>query len=346
MVDSFGFMCKYSRMPRSARIDIPGLLQHVIVRGIEPRDIFLDDNDKLLFLERLSKLLITTGTDCLAWALLPNHIHLLLRPRSTKLSIFMRRLLTGYAVVFNLRHHRSGHLFQNRYKSIVCEEDSYLLELVRYIHLNPLRSGLAESIDALDSYKWGGHAVIMGKESLIGQNIDDVLLMFSTHKKNALKKYRDFVADGIPLGKRDELVGGGLRRHLKFTGSQGSESFDERILGSGDFVQRLLQETRFSGPATVSVSLEDIFQHVVTFFSIEPSALLQGSKQKQIADARGVLCFIAVRKMGINGALIAKMLNITRSGVVVAARRGEQIIKLIPKLQNIWLDVSSTTTDE
>ena len=78
-------------MPRTTRIDIPGLLQHVIVRGIERRDIFIDNNDRRLFLERLSKLLVETGTECLAWVLMSNHFHLLICP----LSVFMRRLLTG-----------------------------------------------------------------------------------------------------------------------------------------------------------------------------------------------------------------------------------------------------------
>lgn len=156
-------------MPRTARIDIPGLLHHVIVRGINRTDIFCGEDDKALFAERLAKLLVATDTDCLAWSLMTNHFHLLLRPRTTKLAVLMRRLLTGYAVVFNRRHHRSGHLFQNRYKSIVCQEDSYLLELVRYIHLNPLRAGLVDSLDDLDTYAWSGHAVIMGNSSLDGQ---------------------------------------------------------------------------------------------------------------------------------------------------------------------------------
>uniref|UniRef100_UPI000479D4A4 transposase n=1 Tax=Citrifermentans bremense TaxID=60035 RepID=UPI000479D4A4 len=122
-------------MPRAARIDIEGLLQHVIARGIEKRDIFYDDKDRRAFLDRLSPMLLKTKTQCLAWSLMSNHFHILLRPTQGKLSELMRRLLTGYAVSFNLRHHRSGHLFQNRYKSIVCDEDAYLLELVRYIHL-------------------------------------------------------------------------------------------------------------------------------------------------------------------------------------------------------------------
>ncbi|TWJ32955.1 REP element-mobilizing transposase RayT [Geobacter argillaceus] len=321
-------------MPRSARIDIPGLLQHVIVRGIERRDIFLDDDDKALFIERLSKLLIATGTDCLAWALMSNHFHLLLRPRATKLSVLMRRLLTGYAVVFNLRHHRSGHLFQNRYKSIVCEEDAYLLELVRYIHLNPLRVGLVDSLDDLDSYKWSGHAVIMGKGAFAGQNEDELLLMFGNRKGSARKKYRSFIEDGIRQGKRDELVGGGLRRSRNLSGSEEYEAYDERILGSGAFVERLQQEPQTSAK-TGSVSLEVIIRSIAHLFSIEPVSLRQGGKRKELSDARGALCYIAVIRMGLNGASVARALNISRAGVSLAARRGEEIYKMTPALHDV-----------
>ena len=126
-------------MPRKSRIDAAGALHHIICRGIEQTDIFVDDFDRDNFVERLGKILSETNTPCFAWALLPNHFHLLLRTGEVPLSTIMRRLLTGYAVSFNRRHRRHGHLFQNRYKSILCQDDPYLLELVRYIHLNPLR---------------------------------------------------------------------------------------------------------------------------------------------------------------------------------------------------------------
>ena len=125
----------------------------------------------------------------------------------------MQRLLTGYAVVFNLRHHRSGHLFQNRFKSIVCEEDSYLLELVRYIHLNPIRASLVTSMDKLDTFKWSGHAGLMGQPPLPGQNLDEVLLLFDENPKKAREKYRAFVAvgyRGIDLSKRLGLSEAGV----------------------------------------------------------------------------------------------------------------------------------------
>ncbi len=150
-------------MPRQARLDAPGVLQHIMARGIERRKIFWDDKDRSSFLERLAAILEETQTQCYAWALIPNHFHLLLRTGTTPLSTVMRRLMTGYAVTFNIRHRRSGHLFQNRYKSVVCEEDPYLLELIRYIHLNPLRAGLVNDLKELDKYPWTGHRAILGR---------------------------------------------------------------------------------------------------------------------------------------------------------------------------------------
>lgn len=126
-------------MPRQARIDAPGALHHITARGIERRKIFLNERDLTDFIARLATILAETRTECSAWALIPNHFHLLLKTGTVPIASVMRRLLTGYAVSFNHRHNCHGHVFQNRYKSILCQEDVYLRELVRYIHLNPLR---------------------------------------------------------------------------------------------------------------------------------------------------------------------------------------------------------------
>jgi REP element-mobilizing transposase RayT len=168
---------------RPARIDIPGLLQHVIVRGIERNNIFLDDEDREDFVERLTLLLTETRTVCYAWALLDNHFHLLLSPTETTLATLMRRLLTGYAVSFNRRHHRAGHLFQNRYKSIVCDGEAYLLELVRYIHLNPVRSGVVRDLDVLADYRWCGHRQMLGYTGTRLLTEDDVFCIVCTAEK-------------------------------------------------------------------------------------------------------------------------------------------------------------------
>ena len=133
----FLFACgNGSHIPRQARIDAPGTLHHIICRGIERRNIFKDNTDRNRFLERLGSVLQKTSTPCYGWALIPNHFHLLLKTGKEPIAQIMRRLLTGYAVTFNRRHRRYGRLFQNRYKSILCQENTYLLELVRYIHLH------------------------------------------------------------------------------------------------------------------------------------------------------------------------------------------------------------------
>ena len=130
-------------MPRQARLDAPGALHHVMGRGIEGVSIFRSDEDREDFLTRLGALCEAEALSVHAWALLDNHFHLLIRTGKQRISEGMRKLLTGYVVRFNRRYGRYGHLFQNRYKSILCEEDPYLLELTRYIHLNPVRAGVA-----------------------------------------------------------------------------------------------------------------------------------------------------------------------------------------------------------
>jgi putative transposase len=326
-------------MPRTARLDVNGILQNVIVRGIERRDIFLDDGDRRSFLARFSNLLSETGMDCLAWTVMANHAHLLLRPQHTKLALFMRRLLTGYAVNFNLRYHRSGHLFQNRYKSIVCEEEPYLLELIRYIHLNPVRAGLVEGMNELDRYEWSGHSVGMGNHDLPGQRTDEVLGYFGKRLRGARRHYRDFVAEGIAHGKRHELGGGGLKRSLKLTGAGGMQEYDQRILGSGEFVEELKKVEGMADRLPAVMPVKEVIKRVAGFFEIEVGDLKKRGKERGVVEARNMISYFAVREMGHNGAEVAKMLNVTRSAVSIAAKRGEQLIRhngsLMVQLQEI-----------
>ena len=140
----------------------------------------------------------------------PNH--LLLRTGLTPITGIMRRLLTGYAVQFNRRHRRHGHLFQNRYKSILCQADPYLLELVRYIHLNPLRAKLVADYKSLKGFSYGGHSALMGKCHNDWQNTEYILSLFGRKASEARRLYSEFVEKGVSDGKRPELVGGGLIR--------------------------------------------------------------------------------------------------------------------------------------
>ena len=315
-------------MPRSARLDIPGLLQHVIVRGIERRDIFLDDDDRSHFLERFTSLLTTTETRCFAWSLMSNHFHLLLKPTVVPLSHFMRRLLTGYAVVFNREHSRFGHLFQNRYKSIVCEEQSYLLELVRYIHLNPLRAKLVPNLPELDRYPWSGHSVLMGNRSMEGQEILELLERFGENRVRARRNYRQFISDGIAAGRRRDLVGGGLRRSQGIhENTDEIECFDERILGSGAFVERLIQEEDLRGKIGKAITLPELIIRICEILELEPETIKHPSKARHLAEARGLVCYFGVRKLCYTGTDVGKELHLGPTGVSIAIRRGERALK-------------------
>jgi putative transposase len=320
-------------MPRQSRIDFSGLLHHVIVRGIEKRSIFLDDQDREEFLSRLSRLLVETETDCFAWALLDSHFHLLLQPNTIKLSHFMRRLLTGYAVVFNRRHNRVGHLFQNRYKSIVCDGDAYLLELVRYIHLNPLRAGIVETAESLKNYPWCGHRELLGgtSRSLIAEN--KILPLFSKRPKAARQLYYRFIVDGVDTTSESDLSAGGKRVSLALDPDLDENAlFDDRILGGGDFVERVLKiADQF--PAGQNRTLTDLIDLVATYYGIEKSRLSQPGKTRTLTQAKAVICYVAVRHLGLKGVDVAPELAYTPAAVSHAANRGEHILQKEPELK-------------
>ena len=324
-------------MPRQPRIDSPNLLHHVIVRGIERGKIFYDDEDRSSFVERLRMLLLETNTDCYAWALIPNHFHLLLRPHSVKLSRFMRRLLTGHAVTFNRRHKRSGHLFQNRYKSIVCEEETYLLELIRYIHLNPLRAGLVEDLETLELYPWCGHAEILGQNRKSELAADWVLSLFSQNVKTARQQYQQFVADGVKLGKRPELIGGGLQRSRAGQANQDDPHlYDERVLGSGDFVQQLQDNELLDCSKQPKTTLHELMIEIVKKYSISTERFMRKARSGDASKARSIFCYCAVRHFGHTVSATARYLRIGSSSVSRAAEKGARLIQTENNLSD-WI---------
>jgi REP element-mobilizing transposase RayT len=326
-------------MPRQSRIDAPGALHHIIARGIARKEIFRDDTDRENFLDRLCAILKETKTVCYAWALIPNHFHLLLRTGSAPIATAMRRLLTGYAVSHNRRHRRYGHLFQNRYKSILCQEDVYLLELVRYIHLNALRAGLVSDLNQLGKYPYSGHGVLMGKFKNDWQDIDSVLKMFDKTAGTARRKYNVFVKKGISKGKRPDLIGGGL---IRSTGGWSAlkaqrrakiyQKGDERILGDGNFVEKILNaanetmKTKYALKAQ-GFDLDMVARRVADLRHIECDRVWAPGKQRQVVEARSLLCYWAVRELGISMASLSRKLNISIPAVSQSVIRGENIAK-------------------
>jgi len=326
-------------MPRKSRIDAAGALHHIIARGIDRCEIFRDNTDRNNFLDRLGGIIAETKTSCYAWALIPNHFHLLLRTGAVPIATVMRRVLTGYAVSHNRRHRRSGHLFQNRYKSILCQEDAYLLELVRYIHLNPIRAGIVKDIKALDKYPFSGHSAIMGKVMRPWQDIDWVLKLYDDRLWMGRRRYRAFVEKGISQGRRSDLMGGGLIRSSGgWAGVKAKrkakvfEKSDERILGDGDFVDEVLvaaqeeMEKRYR-LAAKGYDLDTIASKVCDMMDLEASNLWAPGKERKRVEARSVLCYWAVRDLGINMAELSRRLKLSISGVSLCVKRGERIVQ-------------------
>ena len=314
-------------MPRQARLDAAGTLHHVIIRGIERRRIVDDDQDRRAFILRLGKLAMETGTSIYAWALMTNHAHLLLSSGPQGLARFMRRFLTGYAVSYNLRHRRHGHLFQNRYKSIVCDGDSYFTEVVRYIHLNPLRVKLVADLRELERYPYCGHGVILGTIKNDWQERDSVLSQFGSREGDAREVYRRFVAEGVELGRRPELVGGGLIRsaggwsEVKTLRRRGApELGDERILGSGDFVERILKEAearmqrQYRNRERVK-RVERLIAEQCKKRRVSLTELRSGSRRGEIPTVRAEISRRLVEDYGIAIAEVARQVGVSTSAI-------------------------------
>ena len=323
-------------MPRKARIDAPGALHHIIFRGIERRKIFRDNKDRDNFVARLGVVLSETGTPCYAWALIPNHAHLLVKTGNTSISTVMRRLLTGHATYFNRRYFRHGKLFQSRYKSILCQEDSYLLELVRYIHLNPLRAKLVSNLKSLGKWPYSGHSTILGKSDVQWQDIDYVLRLFGKTVSTGRKRYENYVEKGVNQGKRPELTGGGLIRSLggwssaKMIGKTNRMKSDERILGDGDFVQGALKakaealESRYMLKKE-GYDLDKIEERVSELTGVKTDQIWVRGKHPETVLARSILCYWACRELGMKTTDLSKKLNLSQPSVSQSVRRGESI---------------------
>ncbi|MDO9585319.1 MAG: transposase [Syntrophales bacterium] len=326
-------------MPRKSRIDAPGALHHITVRGIERKAVFQDDRDRDDFLERIGTNLEESRTPCYAWALLPNHFHLLLRTGATPISMVLRRVLTGYAIGYNMRHRRHGHLFQSRFKSILCQEDVYLLELVRYIHLNPLRARMVDDLESLDRYPYCGHSRLMGKCKSRWQDTDYILKLFDATSSTARRRYAEFVVEGIPQGRRPDLIGGGLIRSVggwsavKALRKAGAyRKGDERILGDWGFMENVLAQAKEDLERKYHLrargfDFEKVVNRVAELTGIESSEVLSAGKYKKVTAARSLVCFWAVRELGISQTRLARMLRISQPAVSVAVSRGEKLAK-------------------
>ena len=226
-------------MARKPRIHFPGAFYHVIARGNQRQDIFLDEGDFKTYLSYLSEYKSKYNFHLYAYALMKNHLHLLFEVEETPLSKIMQVMQFRYARYFNKRYRKVGHLFQGRYKAILCDRDAYLLELVRYIHLNPVR---AKVVDDPEKYPWIGHSVYLGKlkNDLIDEDL--VLSQFSGNKSLARREYVGFISRCLNEGHQVKYY----------------KVKDQRYLGEDEFIGQIECKERNFESTMYDIPIEEI----------------------------------------------------------------------------------------
>lgn len=304
-----------------------------MVRGINKSTIFEDDEDREQFLNRLGGNITDARASVYAFALMTNHAHVLFKSGKPGISAVMRKQLTWYAQYYNRRHLRSGHLFENRYKSILCDEDNYLLALIRYIHLNPIRAGIVGTVEELDRYPWSGHSFLMGEREYGWMDVKYVLLQFKGTIKKARNAYRRFVEEGISMGRQPQLTGGGLIRSkggwsqvVSARRSGEREEYDERILGSGDFVQAALKEAEEKirlqlKHRRTGRTLVQIIDQECDRWKISPKELEGGSRRREVSAMRIKIAKRGLDELGLSLAEIARHVGVSTSGLARAIKR-------------------------
>lgn len=305
-----------------------------MVRGINKLAIFKADEDKSKFLERLGNNVCDGKASVYAWVLMNNHAHILLKSGREGISSVMGKLLTWYAQYYNRRHQRSGHLFENRYKSILCDEARYLLALIRYIHLNPLRAKIVATVEELNRYPWSGHSAVMGEGVRPWMDADHVLLQFGSQRKVAMEAYKEFIEDGVSLGHNAEFTGGGLVRSqggwsqvMAMRRKKECEGYDERILGGGDFVGEILKEADERQRRQVKIrnntgmTIQKVMNEECDRNNINVQELKSGSRRKKVSEARSMISLRCYEELGLSSAEIARHVGVNTSSILRAIDR-------------------------
>jgi len=284
-------------MARRPRIHFAGALYHVISRGNRRQGIFRDEKDLKRLLTYLSHCKIRFPFRLYAYALMKNHIHLFLEVERVPLSKIMQSLLFRYTQYFNRRYRQVGHLFQGRYKAIVCDKDAYLLELARYIHLNPVR---ARVVKRPEDYVWTGHLSYLGKreEDLIDEGF--VLDQLGGNRSSARRRYRRFVWDG--------MTGGHEKKYYQVK--------DQRYLGEDAFVERIERERKEAGDWMYEIPLEVISREVARAIGCREDELHSVRRSRQGSLGRGMVAYLARRISGYRVKEIAD--HFRRSPVAVS----------------------------
>lgn len=264
-------------MARKPRLDFPGAFFHVIVRGNQRATIFHDEADYSAYLSRLERYRRRDEVTLHAYVLMRNHVHLLLETGPQPLSRTMQTLQFTYSQYYNRRYGKTGHVFQGRYHAILCDRDAYLLELVRYLHLNPAR--LRTPVSPW-TYRWSSHAAYLGRTGPVTVETAAVLDTFHCQLGPARRAYRRFLLDGLALGHQERFY----------------DTIDQRVLGNERFVSTLAKRTTPTHALSTSppcINFGPLLNAVATVHGTTPRAILAPGRQRALVPARAMLVFLA-----------------------------------------------------
>jgi putative transposase len=259
-------------MARKPRLHVPGGVYHVMLRGNAGQDIFFSDGDRTVFYLLVQEGIERFGHRVHGFCLMRNHVHLLIQVAQIPLARAMQNLAFRYTRWINRQRGHMGHLFQGRYKALLVDADAYLLELVRYIHLNPVRAGLVADPVA---YPWSGHRAYLGVANIPWLHSEWVLGHFAQRLATARKRYAAFVAAGMKEGHRAEFHGGGD---------------DVRVLGENGFVAQVLATPLAPPPP----DLDAVVDYVCARYETTTEALRGRSRIRRLAQARGTIGWLAM----------------------------------------------------
>lgn len=267
-------------MARPLRIEYPGAVYHVLTRGNNRQAIFRDDADRRVYLAKVRRYCAEKEVELLCYCLLPNHVHLLVQTPQGNLSKLMQAFQTSYTRHFNRRHGRTGHVFEQRYKAFLVDRDNYLLQVSRYIHLNPVA---AKFVRRPQAYRWSSYRAYLKDAGEEGLKRDSILGQLTGTRQTQIAQYRAFVEGGIPAGGRWATLP--IRQHAFI----GGEEFVEEARRKGERQPELL---------TRSFGLGEILRAVGEVVRLTPEQLQTPSKNPGIQRARELFMYVARRQSG------------------------------------------------
>ncbi len=290
--------------------------------------LFVDTQDREHFITLLSRRLRECGCRCYAWALMDTHYHLLVRTSERQLWRVMKPLNTDYAHYYNRRHVRRGPLFAERYKSIVTQDQGYLQEVLRYVHLNPIRSGTCRSLRALDSYPWTGHSCLMGVIARDFQETRTVLRRFGRTASEGRRAYARFMQEGLVEQGASTVVD---TIRMNNAGTTERTTPDCWVMGDSEFQKAVLRRDH-ENRLTIArfcksgLTLETLLRAVAERFGLLEDVVLRVSKRTDAASARKVFCCLACQA-GFPTRETGAFLGIQQAAVSSSARKGQNIVK-------------------